>query len=353
MSEKDYYSRQTILKDVTESGQKKLKDSRALVIGAGGLGHPVVAYIAAAGVGHISIYDFDNVEQSNLNRQIFFKNSDIGNNKAEILALRAREQNPYIDIENYSLRIDTSNVLSIINKFDIIIDCSDNFATKFLIHDACWYLKKKLVQSSLYQLEGQLQTFDYTNDPDRACLRCLWNETPRNNCIQNCSLSGVIGATAGVFGTLSAMETVKLLLGIGESLGPSTIIIDLMSLDKQKIKWKKNHHCSLCSKERNLFEIDLNNYFPVNEFEVISISSNYKIIDIREENEIANSDIFSKFDYQNIPLSSVECFSSLLSYDEKYLIVCSKGIRSYKLVKNLRAQNYENCFSLVNGLEGL
>ncbi|MCO4793328.1 MAG: HesA/MoeB/ThiF family protein, partial [Bacteriovoracaceae bacterium] len=164
MSKRDYYSRQTILKEVGEEGQLKISNSKVLIIGAGGLGHPVATYLASAGFGEIAILDFDKVEESNLNRQVCFTLEDLGKFKAEILGLRVKKQNPYIKVSSIVEKLTPINVNKIMNQFDMVIDCCDNFATKYLLHDAAWFLKKDLVQASIYQYEGQVQVFNYSKN---------------------------------------------------------------------------------------------------------------------------------------------------------------------------------------------
>ena len=238
MNESLFYNRQLNLKEVGKSGQLKLKNSRVLIVGAGGLGHPSAMYLAAAGIGALGILDFDKIEASNLNRQIAFKEKDIGSLKASVLTKSLKEQNPFIEITALCKRIDASNIERILSSYDIVLDCTDNLETKFLLHDFCWLLKKDLFQASIYQYEGQIQSFYYQNNSDLGCLRCLWENIPKEK-MKNCQEAGIIGSVAGVLGTLQANETIKSILGLGDKVENKTKIVNLLELDIQTIKWKK------------------------------------------------------------------------------------------------------------------
>ena len=281
MDEKEYYKRQMILSMVGASGQEKLKKSKLLIVGAGGLGHPAATYLASSGVGEISIIDHDMVEASNLNRQIIFTPEDIGKSKAKILESSLKRQNPFIEVNAKQIKIDSSNALDLCDDFDVILDCCDNFPTKFLLHDCAWLLKKDLVQASLYQYEGQIQTFQYSKATDRGCLRCLWPDTPSNSCVQNCAQAGVLGAVAGTLGSMQAMEGIKCILEIGDISQCSTVIIDLLNMEFSKNSWKKNSSCPLCSENSSIKEIKQSNYFSYEDFEIDSIDSeNFELVDI-------------------------------------------------------------------------
>ena len=174
MQENEFYARQINLKEVGERGQRKIQRTKVLIVGAGGLGHPAGQYLTASGVGHLCLLDFDTVEASNLNRQVLFNAKDVGSSKAKVLEERFTSQNPFIKIESVVEKLTAENAEQIISQFDMVLDCCDNYSTKFLIHDTCWLLKKDLVQASLYQYEGQIQTFPYSKISDRGYLRCLW-----------------------------------------------------------------------------------------------------------------------------------------------------------------------------------
>ncbi|WP_127716381.1 HesA/MoeB/ThiF family protein [Halobacteriovorax sp. HLS] len=349
MTEDQLYSRQIYLKEIGNKGQDLLKNSRVLIVGAGGLGHPVGTYLAAGGVGQITICDFDKVEYSNLNRQVCFTCEDVGKFKSSVLQEALVAQNPFIRVDSLREKITPDNAKEILAEFDIVVDCCDNFSTKFLLHDCCWLLNKALVQASVYQYEGQLQVFDYRSlKQARACLRCLWPKTPDNNCVSNCQQSGIVGAVVGVFGSMQAMEVIKLITSIGEcSTNGFTHTINLLNLDMQRVRWSKNSDCPLCSDHAHITSIDYENYHELSQFEVLSLNSkNSNIIDIRELDECKTKD----FGLKNYPLSEFDQWVSDLSKQESYTFVCAKGKRSLELVKKLTAQGY-TCKSLYGGLD--
>ncbi|MCO4794936.1 MAG: ThiF family adenylyltransferase, partial [Bacteriovoracaceae bacterium] len=231
-----------------------------------------------------------------------------------------------------------------------VIDCCDNFATKYLLHDAAWFLKKDLVQASIYQYEGQVQVFNYSKNSEHGCLRCLWPQVPEKNCTGTCEQAGVIGATAGVMGSIQAMEAIKMTLGQGSTQQNTTTLVDLMSFNTSKIKWKKDEECPLCSSVASIKSVLNVDYESKKEFEVEGLNHpDMEIIDIREGEEL--STVQSHNTYLSKPLSLLEEWKSDLVEDKKYLFVCSKGLRSSRLVESLRAENLPNCYSLFGGLE--
>ena len=244
----------------------------------------------------------------------------------------------------------------------MVLDCSDNFSTKFLIHDFAWWHAKDLVQASIYQYEGQLQVFNYSKNKKNGCLRCLWEKKPDNDCVQNCSEAGVIGAVAGSFGTLQALESIKLLLDLGSKNINTTITIDLMNLDLQKIKWKKSLDCHLCSDNISIQTIHDLHAPSFKDYELPDLNQpNIILVDIREKNEIERgstskslSENRSKhYEIIYLPLSEKENWKKEINPDEKYLFLCQKGIRSSHLVKDLRKDKLYNCFSLHGGLDNI
>tara|TARA_Y100000590_G_scaffold283855_2_gene319347 strand:- start:24292 stop:25368 length:1077 start_codon:yes stop_codon:yes gene_type:complete len=351
MSKRDFYSRQTILKDVGPSGQIKLENTKAVIVGAGGLGHPVGQYLAAAGVGEITILDFDLIEESNMNRQVCFNKTEVGRPKARVLKEKLSGQNPYIKILSRLEKIDANNVVDILKEADIIFDCCDNFKTKFLLHDTAFFLKKDLVQASLYQYEGQVQVFNYSKENTKGCLRCLWPKVPKANCTGTCQEAGLIGAVAGSLGTLQAMAGIKLILGLGSSLQNTTTTVDLLSFETNKIRWNQAPRCPLCSEHASIKEIQDKNYEERESFELDEIpAKEFTLIDIREFEELEKEVSVPSL---HRPLSEYKNWVNLLDKDENYLFVCSKGIRSSKLVKELMTQEFKNCYSLRKGLGGL
>ena len=352
MIENEFYSRQINLKEVGEQGQRKINNARVLIIGAGGLGHPAGQYLAAFGIGHLGVLDFDKIELSNLNRQVLFSINDVGASKSKVLADKLSTQNPFIEIETVAKKLTSENAEEIISQFDIILDCCDNYSTKFLIHDTCWFLKKDLVQASVYQYEGQIQTFPFSKEINNGCLRCLWGEIPSPSCTGTCAQVGIIGAVAGTLGSLQAMEAVKLILDLEQPEALCTTTVNLLNLETKKIKWKKDKACPLCSSSARIKTISKDEYQSREKFELSGLShDNIIFVDIREDHELEKDKDERRDDYIHWPLSQENKWIEKIEKDSRYLFLCSKGIRSYQLVSRLQSKGMNNCFSLFGGLE--
>ncbi|MBI3676417.1 MAG: molybdopterin-synthase adenylyltransferase MoeB [Proteobacteria bacterium] len=245
--ELERYARHIVLREVGGVGQAKLKAARVLVVGAGGLGSPVILYLAAAGVGTIAIADFDSVSLSNLQRQIAHRTADVGEAKTLSAGRNARAINPHVKIEGHNARLSAQNALAAISRYDIVADGSDNFATRFLLNDACYFAKKTLVSAAVTEFDGQLATFK-AHDKSAAypCYRCLFPEPPPPGTAPSCSEIGVLGAAAGVMGTLQALEVLKEILGIGESLAGKLLIYEALSARFRTVRVKPDPVCALC-----------------------------------------------------------------------------------------------------------
>ena len=241
------YSRHILLQDVGGIGQAKLKAARVLVVGAGGLGSPLTLYLAAAGVGTIGIVDHDRLELSNLQRQIAHTTDRIGELKAESAAKSARAINPLVRIEPYNVRLDADNVLDLIERYDLVCDGTDNFATRFLLADACVLARRTLVSAAVLRFEGQLSVFKPHLHLGGPCYRCLYPEAPPEGTVPTCSEAGVLGAVTGVMGTLQATEVLKELLGVGESLSGKLLIWDALVTRFRTVRLHADPHCALCS----------------------------------------------------------------------------------------------------------
>jgi adenylyltransferase/sulfurtransferase len=346
------YSRQQVLREVGEAGQRRLASSSVVVVGAGGLGCPVLAYLAGAGVGTLHIVDGDRVEASNLHRQPLFTLADVGRPKAEVVAARLAALNPEPRIEPHATRFDAGNAQQLVALGDVIVDCSDNFRTKFLVNDVAVLAGKPAVLASVYQYEGQLQVA--RPDAGGSCLRCLWPDATRDGLVGNCAESGVLGPVPAVFGSLQAMEVLKLLLGLPGQLRDEVLLIDLLSLDQHRLRAPRCAECrgGRCARVRP----------PAAESAAVSVelslplaaaaAQGYRIVDLREPLESARE-----------PIRGVECIEwplarlldegpSRLDRDTRYLLVCSKGIRSRSAAETLRAAGVERVFSLSGGLAG-
>lgn len=233
-------------------GQEKLKDSSVLIVGAGGLGSPVALYLAAVGIGRIGIIDFDRVDESNLHRQVLFGTNDRGRSKLQVANERLSATNPYISIEPYETKLTSQNAMEIMGKYDVIVDGSDNFPTRYLVNDACVLLKKPNVYGSIFRFEGQTSVFDSERGP---CYRCLYAVPPPPGVIPSCAEGGVLGILPGVIGTIQATEAVKLLLGRGETLIGRLLLYDALAMQFRELRLKKNPDCPICSEKGSIHQL--------------------------------------------------------------------------------------------------
>lgn len=249
--ELERYARHIVLREVGGVGQARLKAARVLVVGAGGLGSPVILYLAAAGVGTIGIADFDTVSLSNLQRQIAHRSADVGRPKTESAADAARAINPHVTIERHPARLDAHNARGLIGRYDIVADGSDNFATRFLINDTCFFAKKTLVSAAVTEFDGQLATFK-AHAGEYPCYRCLFPEPPPPGTAPSCSETGILGAAAGVMGTLQALEVMKEILGIGESLAGRLLIYDALASALRTVRFRPDPACALCGQSPSI-----------------------------------------------------------------------------------------------------
>lgn len=237
------YSRQILLPNVGGRGQEKLLAAKALIIGAGGLGSPVLAYLAGAGVGTIGIADSDAVELNNIHRQIIYTSEDIGKRKVMVAQQRLQKVNPDIKVIPHDLRLTSGNIMGVIKDYDVIVDGSDNFPTRYLVNDACVLAKKTLVHGAFFRFEGQAMVIKPGEGP---CYRCLFSEPPPPGSVPSCQEAGVLGALAGVIGLIQATETLKLILGIGEPLVGKLIIFNALEMGFRKVKVPRDPNCPIC-----------------------------------------------------------------------------------------------------------
>ncbi len=255
------YSRQLILKEIGSKGQEKLFNSKVLVIGAGGLGSPALYYLASAGIGTLGIADFDTVTLSNLQRQILYSNDDLGQRKVVSAYDKLRRLNPDVIINKHIQRVNIDNVQDLISEYDVIVDAVDNFSTRFLISDCCYFQKKPVIEGGILGFEGILMTII----PDKTpCYRCLYPDPPKDGVVPSCSDTGVIGAIAGAIGSLQALECIKVILGIGKTLSGKILSFDSLNMEIRIIDWSKREACPLCGvsptiKDLNEYEIRCQN----------------------------------------------------------------------------------------------
>ncbi len=243
--ELDRYARHLVLREVGGPGQAKIRAARVLVVGAGGLGSPVALYLAAAGIGRLGLVDDDAVSLSNLQRQILFKTADVGRPKVEAGRDALAALNPHVTIDVHPVRLTAANAMGLIGGYDLVADGSDNFATRFLVNDACYFAGKTLVSAAVTEFEGQLATYKgYL--PDRPCYRCLFPEPPPANAVRSCSETGVLGAAAGVMGALQALEVLKEVAGLGTGLAGRVLTYKALSAEFRTARLPKDPACPLC-----------------------------------------------------------------------------------------------------------
>ena len=245
------YSRHIILKEVGVKGQKKLLNSSVLIIGAGGLGAPAALYLAAAGVGHIGIVDADEVDLSNLQRQVIHTTADIGKAKVKSAKETMEAINPDVKVSTYRMFVDSSNIRELVREYDFIIDGTDNFPAKFLINDACVLEKKPFSHAGIIRFQGQLMTYVPDEGP---CYRCVFKNPPPKDAVPTCKQAGVIGAMAGTIGTLQAMEAIKYIIGNGDLLTGKLLTYDALKMDFRKINLKRDCNCAVCGEHPTIFE---------------------------------------------------------------------------------------------------
>jgi adenylyltransferase/sulfurtransferase len=339
------YSRQTLLKEVGPSGQAKLGASRVLIVGVGGLGSPVTQYLAGAGVGCLGLVDADRLESSNLHRQPIYSAADVGKQKVALAQAAALRINPGIRIEPHAVRLTAENALQLVADYDLVMDCSDNFRTKFLINDAAVLAGRAAVFSSVYQFEGQLQV--YRPAPDHACLRCLWTEASPDGVVGNCAEAGVLGPVPGVFGSLQALIALKMLLGIEGTLAGYLMLMDFMSFTSTRLKAPRRRECvapdcaHIHAMQTEPVDLEVN-------LSSLDEAGGYSIIDVRTDDEVARMPTRGR----HLEMSLLLADSTVLAPDGRYLLLCATGRRSLAAARALRSQGFD-VKSLAGGLNSM
>ena len=250
------YSRHILLAEVGGTGQARLREARVLIVGAGGLGSPLLLYLAAAGVGTIGLVDDDHVDLSNLQRQIAHTTARLGQAKVQSAAEAARAINPAVTVETHQARLAPANALDLVSRYDIVCDGSDNFATRFLVADACVLARRTLVSAAVLRFDGQLSTFKPHQDAAGPCYRCLYPAPPPEGLVPSCSEAGILGAVTGVMGSLQATEVLKEVIGIGESLSGRLLIWDALAARVRTVKLRKDPACALCGEHPSITSLD-------------------------------------------------------------------------------------------------
>ena len=345
------YSRHILLSEVGTVGQEKLKEAKVLVVGAGGIGCPVLQYLAAAGVGMIGIVDNDVVDETNLQRQILFSAEDAGKLKAEVAKQKLSGINPHIKLISHITRLTSQNALDIIREYDFVIDGSDNFPTRYLVNDSCVLLNKPLVFGSIYKFEGQVSVFNYKNGPT---YRCLFPQPPQDS--PNCSEIGVLGVLPGIIGTMMASEALKIICQIGKPLSGKLFVFSSLISETQIISFEKN---SENSKINSLTDYELFCAAPLKEVNEISSLELKKIIENKEEIQII--DVREPSEYSehnisgvNIPLKTILNHIPEIRKDIPVIIHCQRGSRSKKAIELLQKEfGFTNLLNLTGGIESL
>ena len=351
MSNKNRYNRQVILPEIGIEGQEKLSKAKVLCIGAGGLGCPTLLYLSAAGIGNIGIVDFDNVDESNLQRQVLFTIDDIGKNKALAAKTRLNALNPEIKITAYNNELNDKNAEKLFGEYDLIIDGTDNFSAKFLINDAAVKMGKPFIYGSILGFDGQVSVF---NHKGCACYRCLFPAPPKGH-IPNCAEAGVIGAVAGIIGTTQAMEAIKIIVNnhVLEPLSGKLLTIDVHNMDCRTLTIPKNPNCPTCSKEKK--EIKLTNSSQtcgvISECspEDVKSNANATIIDVREKNEWDSGHIENALHFALSDLAAGKIPD--LPKDQEIILYCKKGMRGQQADQILKAKGFTNITNMCGGYD--
>jgi molybdopterin/thiamine biosynthesis adenylyltransferase/rhodanese-related sulfurtransferase len=345
------YIRQIALPEIGITGQQKLSKARVLVIGAGGLGCPVLQNLAAAGVGTIGIVDGDVIDETNLHRQLLYTLSDCKKNKAEVATKAIKRLNEQINIVTYPVFLTKSNVNSIVSNYDIVVDCTDEIPIRYLINDCTLVINIPMVSASIHKFEGQLSVFNYQNGPS---YRCLFPENTKNN-VPNCSTSGVLGVLPNLLGTLQATEVLKIILEIGNILNGKLMIFNVLNNSVSTFNFKKNNEQIIIGTNSGNALLENRNVFTKIELEADAFlnkgnSNEIIIVDIRNEDELP------KLKYSNIravPLNKLEVESSEWNKKADYVIVCQSGKRSSIALEMLINKGFESVSHLKNGIQSI
>jgi len=360
------YSRHLILPEVGMDGQKKLRQARVLLIGAGGLGSPSALYLAAAGVGTLGIADFDRVDTSNLQRQIIHGTSDVGRLKTDSARDRLHEVNPHVELEAFNEPFTSRNALEIAESFDIIVDGTDNFATRYLTNDTAVLLGKPNVYGSIFRFEGQASVFATAEGP---CYRCLFPEPPPPGLVPSCAEGGVLGVLPGLVGTIQATETIKLLLGIGSSLAGRLLLVDTLEMRFRAVKIRRDPACPACGtrelrelvdyeqfcgtpipghEQVNLAEVNsVPQIAPLALKRVLDSGNDVQLLDVREEFEWGIAKIEGA---HLIPLGQLPERLSELNRGREVVVHCKSGRRSQQAAELLRAAGFQRVSNLAGGI---
>ncbi len=367
-SELSRYARHLSLPEVGKEGQLRLKDGRVLLVGAGGLGSPAALYLAAAGVGTLGLVDFDEVDLTNLQRQILHGTEDVGRSKLDSAVERLAEVNPHVTVVTHDVRLDSSNALEILGQYDIVADGTDNFPTRYLVNDACVLLGKPNVYGSVFRWEGQASVFANDGGP---CYRCLFREPPPPGLIPNCAEGGVLGVLPGIIGSIQALEVIKLLLGNGNTLAGRLLIFDALDMSWREIAINRNTSCPVCGDEPTQTGlIDYEDFCGlkappdvedgkmedrIGEVEAVELDERLSseeppfLLDVRQPHEWDIVNLEPKGAVM-IPLAELRDRLDELPSDREIVVYCRTGARSESAARLLAQEGFSSVFNFVGGI---
>ena len=359
------YSRHLIIPDVGVTGQKRLRNAKVLCVGAGGLGSPALMYLAAAGVGTLGVVDYDTVDESNLQRQVIHGQSDLGRPKVQSAADRIREINPQVNVVTHETALDRENILDIFRGYDLILDGTDNFATRYLVNDAAVLLGKPYVWGSIYRFDGQASVFWAEHGP---CYRCLYPEPPPPGMVPSCAEGGVLGVLCASVGSIQVTEAIKLLTGIGEPLVGQLMIYDALEMTYRKIKVRKDPNCVLCGENPTMTDLleDYEDFCGTvsPEAEAAAADSTITALELKEWQD-AGKDIFlvdvrepAEYEIVRIPGSTLIPKGEILSgaalaslpQDKQIVLHCKSGVRSAEALAAVQAAGFRDAVHLQGGV---
>ena len=356
------YSRHLILPEVGMAGQLKLKQSSAIVIGAGGLGVPLLQYLSAAGVGRIGVVDFDVIDPTNLQRQVLYGTKDVGRRKIEVAKERVQQINPNIDVQTYETRLTSENALEILKDYDVIIDGTDNFPTRYLVNDASVLLKKPNVYGSIFRFEGQASVFWAEKGP---CYRCLYAEPPPPGLVPSCAEGGVLGVLPGMVGSIQAIETIKVLLGKGDTLVGRLLVFDALRMKFRELRLRKNPECPVCGEHPTVKElIDYEEFCGLRgPSEQVSEEFQITVDELKDkidkDQEVVLLDVRERMEWEIarlrkavlMPVAQVPGRVNELSTADEIVVYCKTGTRSARITNFLRELGFRKVKNLVGGID--
>jgi molybdopterin/thiamine biosynthesis adenylyltransferase/rhodanese-related sulfurtransferase len=342
---RERFKRHILLSEIDEIGQAKIAAAKILIIGAGGLGSPASLYLAAAGVETIGIVDFDMVDRSNLQRQTLYNDADVGRRKIEVAKEKLNAQSPDTTVEVFPVRLNADNALDLIRPFDLVIDGSDNFATRYIVNDACVTLEKPNIYGSVFRFEGQASVF---YPPHGPCYRCAFPEPPATGTVPNCAEGGVLGVLPGQIGIIQATEALKLILGLGDSLVGRLLLYDALAMNFQSINVKRSAACTACGDHAAISSLATQECMSPDALRAAKLKNpQLFVLDVRTAPEVAESSIPGSV---HIPLNELEARLDLIPRDRAVVTYCKSGPRSLVAQKILKAHGYRSVKNLDGGI---